>query len=206
MINELLSFLSILHVHIKEKDVNVDKVTLNLRTKVGGSSPCACKHSSTSSKKNVLKLFFNITFYFKPACKLPKYVLKESKNSFWDHMDPCAYLPCLVTLPSWYFETENFSDSSFHRILESENYRFRFSRKITKPHWISFENSTWQERSYRNFFSLQKEYKILGSICLSEQILYKNSRWNPLLWETEYYVDQAPSLTPTLITLGFLPK
>ena len=50
------------------------------------------------------------------------------------------------------------------------------------------------------------EYKILGSICLSEQILYKNSHWNPPLWETEYYVDQAPSPTPTLITLGFLPK
>ena len=55
--NELLSSLSILHVHIKDKDVNVDKVTLNLRTKMEAPQPRACKHSSTSSKKNVLKAF-----------------------------------------------------------------------------------------------------------------------------------------------------
>ena len=45
---------------------------------------------------------FNIKFCCKQACKMPKYVLKESKSvilivqSFWDHMadiDPGAYLP-----------------------------------------------------------------------------------------------------------------
>ena len=36
--------------------------------------------SSTSSKQNVLKAFFNITFYCKQGCKLPKYVVKESKS------------------------------------------------------------------------------------------------------------------------------
>ena len=34
MTNELLSSLSILHVHIKDKDFNVDKVTLSFRTKM----------------------------------------------------------------------------------------------------------------------------------------------------------------------------
>ena len=51
-----------------------------------------------SQKKNVFKAFLNITFSCKQARKLLKYVLKKSKNRyfvrcFWDHMDPCAYLP-----------------------------------------------------------------------------------------------------------------
>ena len=73
-----------------------------------GASPCACNHSSTSSKKNVSKSLFNVTLYCKQPCKLPKYVLKERPppeggggqgqklyfiQSFWDHMDPCAYMP-----------------------------------------------------------------------------------------------------------------
>ena len=38
--------------------------SLNLSNKRGGASPCACKHFSTSPKKNVLKAcFFIITFY-----------------------------------------------------------------------------------------------------------------------------------------------
>ena len=35
-----------------------------------GASPCAGKYSCTSSKKNVLKAFFDITFYCKQSCKL----------------------------------------------------------------------------------------------------------------------------------------
>ena len=54
--------------------------SLNLRNKRGGASPCACKHSSKSSKKNVLKAVFDITSYRKQGCKLPRYVLKVSKN------------------------------------------------------------------------------------------------------------------------------
>ena len=55
-------------------------LSLHLRNKREGASPCACKHSSTSFKKNVEKLFFNITFYCKKTCKLPKYLSKERKN------------------------------------------------------------------------------------------------------------------------------
>ena len=35
------------------------------------ASPCAGKHFSTNSEKNVLKAFFDITFYCKQGCKLP---------------------------------------------------------------------------------------------------------------------------------------
>ena len=54
--------------------------SLNLRNKRGGASPWACKHSSKSSKKNVLKAVFDITSCRKQGCKLPRYVLKVSKN------------------------------------------------------------------------------------------------------------------------------
>ena len=71
--------------------------SLNLRNKRGGASPCACKHPSTSSTKNVLKALFDITLYCKKACKLPQYVLKESKNvilyevfeTIWTRMCTC---------------------------------------------------------------------------------------------------------------------
>ena len=42
-----------------------------------GETPCAWKHSdsSTSSKKNILKAFFNIMFYCKQDSNLPKDVI-----------------------------------------------------------------------------------------------------------------------------------
>ena len=50
---------------------------LNLRNKRGCSSPCACKHSNTAQRRTTRRFksfFLNITFYFKQACKVPKYV------------------------------------------------------------------------------------------------------------------------------------
>ena len=46
----------------------------------GGASPCACKHSSTSSKENVLKAFINVTFYRKQAAK--RYIKGKQKRYF----------------------------------------------------------------------------------------------------------------------------
>ena len=44
----------------------------------GGASSCASKHSSTSSKENVLKRFFLMSHSI--VNKLPKDISKESKN------------------------------------------------------------------------------------------------------------------------------
>ena len=56
----------------------------------GGASSCACKHSSTSSKENVLKRFFNVTFYRKQAAK--RYIKGKQKRYFvriWIRVRTC---------------------------------------------------------------------------------------------------------------------
>ena len=46
------------------------------------ASPCAGKHSSTSSEKKVVKAFFDITFYCKQGCKLPIIYTWKAKTLF----------------------------------------------------------------------------------------------------------------------------
>ena len=56
----------------------------------GGVSSCACKHSSTSSKENVLKAFINVTFYRKQAAK--RYIKGKQKRYFvriWIRVRTC---------------------------------------------------------------------------------------------------------------------
>ena len=67
----------------KNKDVKYVLIisSLNLHKKRRGDWPCACKHSRTSLKKKVLEAFFNIMLYCKQADKMPRYVLKKSKNA-----------------------------------------------------------------------------------------------------------------------------
>ena len=99
-------------------------LSLNLHNKRRGPSPCACfKHSSTSSKKKVLKAFFNTTLSCKQTCKLLKYVLKESKNRYfvrrfetiWIRVRTCQNghaTPLHALLKVRYLETKRINKSS----------------------------------------------------------------------------------------------
>ena len=62
-----------LHKHAHTAILPTDTFKLQISAQKRRLALCAGKHSSTSSKKYVLKAFFDITFYnCKDACKLPK--------------------------------------------------------------------------------------------------------------------------------------
>ena len=50
-------------------------------------------------------------------------------ESFRNHLGPQYYFPENFRCNFRFYESENFSDSSLHRIFESENFRFPFSTK-----------------------------------------------------------------------------
>ena len=56
-------------------------------------------------------------------------------------------------------------------VVKYEKLNFRKAQGIYK---ISFENCTWKERSSRYFQPSSSKKKILGNICFSEQIFYRN--------------------------------
>ena len=89
-------------------------------------------------------------------------VILGQPQSFRNYQGFSIIFPKIFTCNLTNYEGENFSDSSFHHILESENFRFPF-----------FENFTRMERSSRTFFAVLKLDKILGNICVSEQIFYR---------------------------------
>ena len=84
----------------KHKDVNVDNVTKFGQQKGRHLALCLEAFQYRLKKERFwISFYFHITFYCKKACKLPKHVLKESKNvilrsfCFVGHLYPCAYLP-----------------------------------------------------------------------------------------------------------------
>ena len=102
-----------------------------------------------------------------------------------------------------FYESENFSDSSLHHILEAKNFRFSCGlfctknsltwgekcekldfRKSQKINYIRFKNCTWMECSSRNskqFSSNKKFYAIFASL---NKYYTENNRWVPLLiWD-----------------------
>jgi len=59
------------HKHSQAAILPTDAFKPQISAQKKGASSCAVKHSCTSSKKKVLKAFFDITFFCKQACKLP---------------------------------------------------------------------------------------------------------------------------------------
>ena len=56
-------------------------------------------------------------------------VVLGQPQSFRNHLGPQYYFPENFRCNFRFYESENFSDSSLHRIIESENFRFLFSTK-----------------------------------------------------------------------------
>ena len=69
-----------MHLHNSQ---SFQLILLNLQISVQkDASPCASKHSSTSSEKNVLKAFFDITFVDKAVNSVPIIYTWEAKTLF----------------------------------------------------------------------------------------------------------------------------
>ena len=91
-----------------------------------------------------------------------------------------------------FYESENFSDSSLHHILESENFRFLLSKKNSVTWVVKCKKNRKKIKlqkivgnlfeklrklymngtSIQKFLAVLKQTKILGNICFSEQIFY----------------------------------
>ena len=108
------------------------------------------------------------------------------------------YFPENVRCNLTFYESENFSDSSLHHILESENFRFPFHfskkncvtwvikyeklnfRKSQRIYQISFENITWMERQSRNLNRPQAKDNSRQYICFSGRQRFYRKRLVPL--------------------------
>ena len=67
-------------------------------------------------------------------------------ESFRNHLGPQYYFPENFRCNFRFYESENFSDSSLHRIFESENFRFPFSTKNRLTWGLKCENLTLENR------------------------------------------------------------
>ena len=61
-------------------------------------------------------------------------------ESFLNYLGPQYYFPEKLRCNFRFYESENFSDSSLHRIFESENFRFPFSTKNKLTWGLKCEN------------------------------------------------------------------